>query len=253
MKQNFEYPAMIAKPIISSIYTADPSGRVGDDGRMYLYCSHDCYPRGKNSLHDGIDEYHVFSSSDLVEWRDEGEILRSDDVEGGLHTGSFMWAPDCVYKNGKYYFYFPHPDREPWGENFQTWVAVSNSPAKDFKVLGYIKGVGGDGMIDPCVLIDDDGRNYLYYGGCGMPKGVELEDDMMTVKGEIHDLEGLYDYHEGPWVFKRSGIYYMTYPDNFYGVNRMAYAISENPLGPWTYKGFYLAPTGSLTSHGWYR
>ncbi len=250
MKMNFDFPTQIATPIITSIYTADPSARLGPDGRMYLYCSHDCYPKGGNSLFGSMDHYHVFSSSDLVEWRDEGEILSSDDVEQGLPHGDFMWAPDCVYKNGKYYFYFPHPNKDPWYANFQTFVAVSEHPAKDFKVLGYVEGIGGDGMIDPCLFIDDDGRNYLYYGGCGKAFCIELADDMITPIGEIHVLEGLADYHEGPWVFKRNGLYYMSYPDNHPGKNRMCYAVAANPFGPWESKGAYLAPTGSGTTHG---
>lgn len=245
MHINFDRPDVIATPILTSIYTADPSARLGQDGRMYLYCSHDCYPKERS-----MDEYHVFSSSDLVRWRDEGEILSSDGVEQGIPGGDFMWAPDCVYKNGRYYFYFPHPDRAPWYANFQTFVAVSEHPAKDFKVLGYVPGIGGDGMIDPCMFIDDDGRNYLYYGGCGMAKCVELEDDMITPKGASVDLQGLDDYHEGPWVFKRNGIYYMSYPDNHPGRNRMCYATAHSPLGPFHSHGPYLAPTGSGTTHG---
>ncbi len=250
MKTNFEFPAQIATPIITSIYTADPSARLGQDGRMYVYCSHDCYPKGENSLFGSMDHYHVFSSSDLTEWRDEGEILSSNDVEDGIPHGDFMWAPDCVYKNGKYYFYFPHPNRDPWYANFQTFVAVSDHPAKDFKVMGFVEGIGGDGMIDPCMFIDDDGRNYLYYGGCGKAFCIELADDMITPISKIHRLDGLEDYHEGPWVFKRNGLYYMSYPDNHPGKNRMCYAIAKSPLGPWESKGPYLAPTGSSTTHG---
>ena len=247
-KDNFFEKTGKATPIITSIYTADPSAVVGQDGRMYIYASHDCYPRDNV---DNIDRYHVFSSDDLTSWIDEGEILRSDDVEWGIPSGGYMWAPDCAFKNGKYYFYFPHPDKEPWGLNFKIGVAVSDYPAKDFKVIGYVDCPSEDGVIDPNIFIDDDGRNYLYYGGIGIPRCVELEDDMITIKKEsVIKVEGLHDYHEGPWVFKRNGIYYMTYPDNFVNRNRMAYAISDSPMGPWKYKGFYLSPTGSMTSHG---
>jgi arabinoxylan arabinofuranohydrolase len=64
----------------------------------------------------------------------------------------------------------------------------------------------------------------------------------------------LEDFHEGPFVFKRKGIYYMIYPDNkrngaVFG-NNMCYATSNHPLGPWKYKGIILDPTGCETSHG---
>jgi hypothetical protein len=88
------------------MYTADPSAHVWKDGRLYVYASHDIAPpRGC----DLMDQYHVFSTDDMVHWKDHGEILRASQVPWGRKEGGFMWAPDCAYKNGTYYFYFPHP------------------------------------------------------------------------------------------------------------------------------------------------
>lgn len=237
-------------PIITSIYTADPSAHVWADGRLYIYASHDTDPaRGC----DFMDRYHVFSTEDMVNWRDEGEILRSDDVTWGRPEGGFMWAPDAAYRNGTYYFYYPHPSGSDWNHTFKVGVATSDSPLRGFVDRGYIEGLGGWSMIDPCVFIDEDDRVYMYYGG-GMPKGGEMNDDMMSMKTEMFDMEGLVDFHEASWVFKRQGIYYMTYSDNHMengrGANRLCYAISQSPLGPWDYKGIYLEPTGCDTSHG---
>lgn len=238
-------------PIVTSIYTADPSAHVWADGRLYVYASHDMDPPQGC---DFMDRYHVFSTEDMVNWRDEGEILRSDDVEWGRPEGGFMWAPDCAYRNGTYYFYYPHPSDSHWNDTFKVGVATSDNPLKGFVDQGYIEGLGGWCMIDPCVFIDDDDRVYMYYGGGGMPKGGEMNADMMTMKTEMFDMEGLVDFHEASWVFKRNGIYYMTYSDNHEengrGANRLCYAMSGSPLGPWEYKGVYLEPTGCDTSHG---
>ena len=139
-------PGRIAKPVITSIYTADPSAVVGQDGRLYVYASHDMDPaRGC----DFMDRYHVFSTEDMVHFRDEGEILRSDDVEWGRPEGGFMWAPDCAFKNGKYWFYYPHPTGSRWNDTWEFGVAVSDFPNKDFRDLGYVRdasgrGIGGD-------------------------------------------------------------------------------------------------------------
>lgn len=40
----------------------------------------------------------------MVTWRDEGEILSSDDVSWGREEGGFMWAPDAAYENGHIIF-----------------------------------------------------------------------------------------------------------------------------------------------------
>src|SRR5258708_5025773 len=102
-------------PFIRHMYTADPSAHVWADGRLYVYASHDIAPpRGC----DLMDQYHVFSTDDMVHWKDHGEILRASQVPWGTPDGDFMWAPDCAYKNGTYYFYFPHPSGTAWNN---TW------------------------------------------------------------------------------------------------------------------------------------
>src|SRR5690606_31655207 len=128
---------------------------------------------------------------------------------------------DCAYKNGTYYFYYPHPSDSKWNDSWKIGVATSTEPAQGFVDRGYIEGLGGFAMIDPCVFVDDDGRAYMYYGGGSQCAGGELADDMMSIKGEMVPMEGIEDFHEAAWVFKRNGLYYLTYADNLPGNNRM--------------------------------
>ncbi|RYX82016.1 glycosyl hydrolase family 43 [bacterium] len=235
-------------PIITSMYTADPSAHVWKDGRLYIYASHDISPSRGCDL---MDQYHVFSTDDMVNWKDHGEILRASQVTWGRPEGGFMWAPDCVYKNGTYYFYFPHPSDSKWNDSWKIGIATSKNPASDFKVQGYIKGI--ESMIDPCVFIDDDGKAYFYYGGGGTCKGGRLKDNMMEIDGQLQEMKGLVDFHEATWVHKRNGIYYLSYADNNDKDgkhNQMRYATSKSPLGPWEHKGVYMDPTDSFTNHG---
>ncbi len=130
----FEMPS---NPFITGIYLADPSARVWDDGRLYIYPSHDIDPpRGC----DLMDQYHVYSTDNMKDWTDHGEILRSSQVEWGRPEGGFMWAPDCVYKDGTYYFYFPHPSGTDWNNTWKVGIATSKYPDRDFKVHGYNEG-----------------------------------------------------------------------------------------------------------------
>jgi hypothetical protein len=73
---------------------------------------------------------------------------------------------------------------------------------------------------------------------------------MVELDGAVRNMEGLQDFHEATWVFKRNGTYYLTYADNNSNHNRLNYATSTNPLGPWQYKGVYLDETDCDTSHG---
>ncbi|GHU68305.1 hypothetical protein FACS189413_04860 [Bacteroidia bacterium] len=257
--------AQSGNPFIRDIYTADPSAHVWADGRLYVYPSHDIDPPAGC---DRMDKYHVYSTDDMVNWTDHGQILEAADVPWDVPVtnastnATFMWAPDCAYKNGKYYFYFPHPEGPTWNNTWKIGIAVSDYPAKDFTVLPEpLKGtevtwiengqiVTSPGLIDPCVFIDDDGQVYLYIGGGARCYGGRLKDNMIEVEGELQQMTGLTDFHEGTWVFKRNGIYYLTYADNKDGANQLRYAIGNSPLGPWTYKGIYLNSTTCYTSHG---
>ena len=240
-------------PFIRHMYTADPSAHVWKDGRLYVYASHDIAPPHGCDL---MDRYHVFSTDDMVHWTDHGEILNSAQVSWGRKEGGFMWAPDCAYKNGTYYFYFPHPSGTDWNDSWKIGVATSRKPAEGFKVKGYIKGM--DPLIDPCVFVDDDGQAYIYNGGGGLCKGGKLKDNMMELDGPMQAMEGLEDFHEATWIHKYNGKYYLSYSDNHdenwndgvKGDNRMRYAVSDSPLGPWESKGIYMEPTDSYTNHG---
>ncbi len=238
-------------PFITSIYTADPSAHVWADGRLYVYPSHDVDPPLGANL---MDRYHSFSTSDMVTWRDEGEIVRSSEVPWSGPPGGFMWAPDCAYANGKYYFYFPHPSdptSADWNNTWKIGVAVSLSPNRDFTPLtDYIQGVGGFSMIDPQPFIDTDGRAYLFYGGGGNCAVAPLNPDMVSISAPSMAVTNLHDFHEATWVFKRNNVYYLTYADNASGNNDMEYATATNVMGPWTSQGVYITSTGSGTTHG---
>lgn len=228
-------------PFIKHMFTADPSAHAWADGRLYVYPSTDIKGKGYRSM----DGYHVFSTDDLLNWTDHGEILHSRDVEWGTPTGGNMWAPDCVYKDGTYYYVFPHRDADMvW----QLGVATSKDPASGFKLQGKIKG--GRTFCDPCVFMDDDGQVYLYAVVKTKCYAAKLKDNMMDIEGEMVQQVGVDEHREGPFVFKRNGKYYMIYPDHTKPRNQMQYSMSGSPLGPWEPKGVFLEATDVLTMHG---
>jgi len=242
---------MFQSAFTGPLYTADPSAHVWADGRLYVYASHDMEPtRGC----DRMDRYHVFSTADMKNWTDHGEILNSATVKAqtGMGVDGFMWAPDCAYnkKDKLYYFYFPHRiDAKTW----RIFVATSKEPAANFKVKGVIDGIPS--TIDPCVFVDDDGQPYIYVGGAGKGcfGGKLRKDDWTKLDGEMTSLTGFTDFHEAPWVHKYKGKYYLSHSDNHQtsqGGNRLRYSMSDNPLGPYTPCGVYMYPHGEETAHG---
>ena len=139
-------------PIINSQFTADPTARVFN-GKVYVYPSHDIIsPVEPERKWFSMEDYHVYSSEDLVDWTDHGMILSQDDVPWVKPKSYSMWAPDCVEKDGRYYFYFPSVPQS--GRGFGIGVAVGNSPEGPFRPMWKpMEGVFG---IDPGILIDDE-------------------------------------------------------------------------------------------------
>ena len=243
-------------PVIRDLYSADPTARVFN-GKVYLFPSHDILqpdplPQGQRPNWFCMEDYHVFSSDNLTEWTDHGVILKQEDVPWGNPTAYSMWAPDCVYRNGKYYFYFP--DAPKGGMGFGIGVAIADKPEGPYTpVKENIKGING---IDPCVLQASDGNAYIFWGAgrCAKLKEnmIEIADDTPKEKvkwGErefemmgVNCLQGLPSRQaEGPFAFEYNGNYYLTYPYVRTNTEVLGYAMSKNPMGPYEYKGLIMA------------
>ena len=109
-------------PIIQTKYTADPAPMVYND-TVFLYTSHDEDDAQRYGFK--MLEWQQNTSTDMVHWTDHGEILRASQVPWGRKEGGFMWAPDCAYKDGTYYFYFPHPSGTYTNDSWKIGVATS--------------------------------------------------------------------------------------------------------------------------------
>ncbi len=225
-------------PIVRTMYSADPTARVFGD-KIYLFPSHDILATpGKGRV--GwfcMEDYHVFSSSDLTDWTDHGIVVTQNKIPWVKPDSYSMWAPDCIYRNGKYYFYFPTaPKDSTYGRGFAIGVAIADKPEGPYVPQATpIKNVHG---IDPNVFIDKDGQAYLYWAG-GNIYAAKLKDNMLELASDpviLKDLptKGL---KEGPFLFERNGIYYLTYPHVGDKTEQLEYAIGDNPLGPFKVTG----------------
>ncbi len=231
-------------PIITNQFTADPSARVFE-GRVYLYASHDIPPvegRGRPGWFC-MEDYHVFSSSNLNDWTDHGVIISQDKVPWANPKSYALWAPDCIERNGKYYFYFPAPAKDStYGRGFSVGVAISDNPSGPFTPQPEpIRGVHG---IDPNPFIDKDGQAYLYWGARNFFVA-KLKENLLELASEPRMIEGLpaKGLKEGPFVFERNGIYYLVYPHVQDTTERLEYATSDNPVGPFKVQGVIMDAT----------
>lgn len=242
-------------PIVRNQFSADPTARVFN-GKVYVFPSHDIpTPEGKGLRKDWfcMADYHVFSSENLTDWTDHGVIVSQNKVAWVDSASYSMWAPDCIERNGKYYFYFPANKNVPDAngrKGFGVGVAIADKPEGPYTPLPEpVKGVNG---IDPNVFIDKDGQAYLYWS-MGNIMVAKLKDNMTELASEPQIIANLPQkgLKEGPFLFERKGIYYLTIPHVENNIERLEYAVGNNPMGPFKMAGVVMdeSPMNCWTNH----
>jgi len=251
---------------------ADPYAIVYN-GRVYLYMSSDDYVYDNNGKliennFSMLNKVFVMSSDDLVNWTDHGAVLvaGANNLNNGKGIARWAvgsWAPAAAYKqiNGedKFFLYFANSAGGLGVLTADTPIGPWRDPLGRALVTHSTPGVAGVvWLFDPAVLVDDDGKAYLYFGG-GIPGGnnptqeqianpltgrvIQLGDDMISTVGSAKVLEAPYLF-EDSGIHKYNGKYYYSYCTNFgsrpQGVDapptgEIAYMISDSPMGPFTY------------------
>jgi beta-xylosidase len=189
--------------------------------------------------------FEAFSSPNLIDWKSAGRILDFKEVRWSTHRCA--WAPSCTFKHGTYYFYFSAGDGAGLG------VAVSQSPAGPFRdalgepiVREYHHGAQ---PIDAHSFCDDDGKAYLYWGGWAHCVAARLSEDMLSIEDDIVELTPEH-YVEGPFMFKRRGIYYLMWSEGEWGNStyQVAYGRSNSPLGPFKRESSLFEPSPQVAT-----
>ena len=276
-----EMAAGYSEPLVTHIYTADPSAHVFND-RLYIYPSHDVesgIPQNDNGDHFDMRDYHILSMDEVGgEVTDHGMALSVDNIPW---AGRQLWAPDAAEKNGTYYLYFPLKDKQ---DVFRIGVATSDNPAGPFEPQP--EPMANSFSIDPAVFKDDDGEHYMYFGGIWggqlqryedeeynpkdeypadeapavKPRIAKLSDDMLSFAEPVKEIDILDQngepiltgdndrrFFEAAWVHKFDGKYYFSYSTG--DTHKIVYATGDNPYGPFTYQGVILEPVQGWTNH----
>lgn len=281
MMENQAQPKPISAPLVTDIYTADPSAHVFEN-KLYIYPSHDWeagIPENDLGDHFGMVDYHVLSMDQIGgPVTDHGVAL---DIKNIPWAGRQLWAPDAAYKNGTYYLYFPAKDKD---DVFHIGVATSTNPAGPFTAMP--EPMAGTFSIDPAVYQDNDGIFYIYFGGIWggqlqrwrtdqySPDGAEpgsdepalgprmakLADDMTELAEPLQEIKILDEkgqpllakdhdrrFFEAPWMHKYQGKYYLSYSTG--DTHYIVYATGDSPYGPFIYQGVVLNPVIGWTNH----
>jgi len=274
----------LAQPLVTKIFAADPSAHVFN-GKIYVYPSHDIdsgIPDDDLGSQYAMRDYRVLSMD-----RPGGPVTIHPvgiDVGQIPWASKQTWAPDAAYKNGTYYLYMPARDKQGV---FRIGVATSKSPTGPFKAEPL--PIRGSFSIDPAVFSDTNGESYMYFGGIWggqlqrwangrfdanagdtdlkqddkpalAPKVARMSADMKQFAEAPRDVQIVDEagkpilggdherrFFEASWMFKRSGKYYFTYSTG--DTHFLAYAIGDNPYGPFRYTGHIMTPVQGWTTH----
>lgn len=257
----------VRNPILPpGLHIPDPEAHVMPDGKLYLYGSLDnredmfCSDEYRVISTSDMETWEIsdvalrgqeipwFNNPDApkyqgIDWynptpfihkmiADMDVAAEQEKFESGEETLKFpfLFAPDAIHMDGKYYLYFCMSDDS-------EGVAVSESPTGPFTNPQQI-ACGG---IDPAIFKDEDGQVYFYWGQL-YSRGVPLNDDMTTFD-EAKVVENLvteeeHFFHEGSSMRKIGDTYYMVYSSIAYGKpTSLSYATGKSPLGPFEYGG----------------
>lgn len=257
-------------------YVPDAEPYVFGD-RLYVFGSHDCF----GGMDFCVNDYVGWSAplTDLSDWRYEGVIYRKEQDPSYSDSPDYrLFAPDVQRgPDGRYYLYYA------FSHSGRINVAVCDTPAGKYEYYGTVRH--GDGVplgarqgdmfqYDPGVLVDDDGKIYLYSGFCfdpekipklrGLPENrwgamvIELEPDMVTVRREPkflipckHNSAGTgfegHAFFEASSIRKIGNTYYFIYSSE--NGHELCYATSDSPTEGFRYRGI-LVSNGDLSFRG---
>lgn len=269
LKQATGKVAPNGNPLVAHRYGADPYALVYGD-RVYLYMTNDALEYDENGTvkensYSSINTITVISSADLVNWTDHGPIPVAG-PQGAAKWATQSWAPAAVHKvidgKDKFFLYFANNASGIGVLSSDSPVGPWVDPIGEALILRSTPGVEDvTWLFDPAVLVDEDGKGYIYFGG-GVPEGqfaepgtarvMPLGDDMISVVGTAQVIPAPYMF-EDAGIHKWNGTYYYTYCSNFYKGERaegsppageIAYMTSSSPMGPWTYQTTILKNPG---------
>ena len=214
-------------PILHADYSDPDVVRVGND--YWMTASSFSHVPGLPLLH----------SRDLVNWELTGHALPRLVPEEAFRApqhGKGVWAPSLRFHAGKYWIYYPDPD-------FGIYVITAIDPQGEWSTPVLVKG--GQGLIDPCPLWDDDGQVYLIHAWAKSRAGINnvltllrLSADGLKVEedlGVVIDGHQLPNYLtiEGPKFFQRNGWYYIFAPAGGVATGWQSVFRSRNIRGPY--------------------
>lgn len=175
----------------------DPTIIQGDSGYYYLYATED------------IRNLPIHRSRNLVDWELVGTAFTKEtrpdfEPKGGL------WAPDINRIGNRYVLYY---SMSVWGGEWTCGIgcATADTPQGPFQDQGKLfrsNEIGVQNSIDP-FFIQDNGKNYLFWGSFRGIYAIELTADGLAVQPGSTPRRIAGTAYEGTYIHRHDGYYYL--------------------------------------------
>ncbi len=230
---------------------AHGGGMLYFEGKYYWHG--ECRPEGAASLNSLIG-ISCYSSSDLVNWKNEGVALSVvDDVAHPLAKGCKVERPKVIFneRTGKFVMWWHHDIKGCGHDRALAGVALSDSPIGPFEFLEVFRPHWL--MSRDCTLFkDDDGSAYFFFASDDNANLViaRLTQDYLKPDAAFARVfPGR--YMEAPCLFKHEGIYYFIGSDcTGWNPNEARSAYAASIWGNWREFGNPCLGDGAELSFG---
>ncbi|NEW81058.1 MAG: family 43 glycosylhydrolase [Mariniphaga sp.] len=236
-------PAQVWRDTNGNPINAHGGGVIFFEGKYYWYGEHKLQGKSEAQFADG--GIHCYSSTDLINWNDEGVVLSVDykDEKSDLAYGCILERPKVVYneKNRQFVAYFKLYLKGVGYETSNVGVAIADKPTGPFTYHHKFHGGGSpNGSGDFSMFVDDDGS--LYHLTVRKPDKAfvigRLDSDYYYPEGNYQVCKGIKLHTEAPAVIKRNGVYHLLGSGSSgWKPNAARYYTAENIMGEWTYHG----------------
>jgi alpha-N-arabinofuranosidase len=220
-------------PILAGFYPDPSVCRKGDT--YYLV----------NSSFSFFPGVPIFTSKDLVNWKQLGNVLDRESQLPLTHqrVSGGIYAPDITYNKNNQTFYMITTN-----VGAGNFFVKTKDPAKGWSEPIYLHKING---IDPSMFFDQDGKGYIVHNAPVMGKAdyegqrairifrFDVKGDSIIgepteiVRGGTHVTEKPI-WIEGPHLFRVGKFYYLMCAEG--GTGSMHSEVifrAKNPMGPW--------------------
>lgn len=184
-----------------------------------------------------VPRLRTWSSRDLVTWHDEGPSI-VDAPEGAFFTPWVAFNPATQQYVLWFNAYLHGCCAGDWG------VAVSPNGTHFKLVSVHVEGAHGTNVDGNCLFVDDDGTGYVAYTAIDSSPNhmVSIEKLAPDFLSSTKENYGFFpdSYVEGASLWKRDGIYYMSYGSCCCfcrGGSGVVVFTATDIKGPWTRRG----------------